>query len=229
MRIALLILVISLFSCKREKENFVVSGVLYKDCSKTIPYANYPLILEYFTKSLLEDPFELTMTTNEKGEFSATYESISDLINGNLSISYVAGFSTTSLISDLPLNKTVNLGNVVKGVNTFYILKIATPKSYSSIDTLYYGVNASNFAPPYMMRAPYIVGPFKDGQVIDTITRLSLLSYDNNSQTVIAPIYKEWCLGAMYHDPKRQNQQVFNISPCTKYQDAVIDLYKSIK
>jgi hypothetical protein len=218
-----------LFSCKREKEKFVVNGVLYKDCEKKIPYVNYPLILEYFTQSIREDPFELPLTTNDKGEFSGTYETVSDLINGNLSISFVAGYANTSLVSDLPLNKSVNLGNIVKGINSYVIYKIGTKKPYSNTDTLFYGITASNFIPPYKMEAPYVIGPFKDGQIIDTIVRSSLMVYSNASQTVKTPVYNEWRLGSSYFDRERKNHQGFELNPCKVYEEVVIDLSKSIK
>lgn len=224
-----LAIVVCFFSCKRDKEKFVVSGVLFKDCSHAIPYANYPLILEYNTKSLLEDPFELSLTTNEKGEFSTTYESVSDLINGNLSVSFVAGFANTSLVSDLPLNKTVNLGNIVKGSNSFVVYKIATNKPYTSSDTLYYRITASNFAPPYMLNAPYKIGPFTNGQILDTLVRSSIMGYDNGSKSIKVQVNNEWRLGAIYHDPKRLNQQYYSINPCQVYEEAVIDLGRAVK
>lgn len=218
-----------LFSCKKEKEKFAVNGVLYKDCENKTPYANYPLILEYSTNSLFEESFEIALTTNDKGEFSGTYETVSDLINGNLSISFVAGYANTSLVSDLPLNKSVNLGNIVKGINSYIIYKIAAKKPYSNSDTLFYGITASNFIPPYKMEAPYVIGPFIDGQIIDTIEKASLLSYSKTSQSIIAPIWNEWRLGAMYYDPKRKNQDYFEFNPCKVYEEVVIDLTESIK
>ena len=224
-----LVIVVSFFSCKRDKEKFVVSGILYKDCSHTIPYANYPLILEYNTKSITEDPFEVTLNTNEKGEFSATYESVSDLINGNLSVSFVAGFANTSLVSDLPLNKTVDLGNVVKGLNCFVVYKISTKKAYTANDTLFYRINSSNFSPPYKMNAPYKVGPFTDGQILDTLVRSSLMGYDKGSESIKIQEYSEWRLGALYKDPNRLNQQIHLINPCHVYEEAVIDLERAVK
>jgi len=225
----LVFIMLLLFSCKKEKEKFAVNGVLYKDCEKKTPFGNYPLILEYNTNSLFEESFEIALTTNDKGEFSGTYETVSDLINGNLSISFVAGYANTSLVSDLPLNKSVILGNIVKGINSYLIYKIGTKKPYSILDTLFYGITASNFIPPYKMEAPYVIGPFKDGQILDTVEKASLLSYSKTSQMVKTPVYNEWRLGAMYFDPKRKNQDYFEFNHCKVYEEVVIDLSESIK
>jgi hypothetical protein len=217
------------FSCKREKDKFVVRGFLYKDCSHTIPYANYSLKLNYYTKSLLEDPFELFLNTNDKGEFSFTYESVSDLINGNLSLQFMDSISNGSLVTDLPLNKTVNLGNVVKGSNSFVVYKISTKKPYTENDTLYYRITASNFIPPYKMEAPFKVGPFLDGQILDTVIGTRMFSYENSSESLKVPIYNEWRIGAHYFDKERLNNQYLLIAPCNVYEEVVIDLSKAIK
>jgi len=229
MRLLAALILLSLLSCKREKEKYVVKGILYKDCSQKNPYANYPLLLEYNTKSMFEDPFELAITTNEKGEFSGSYESVSDLINGNLSVSFVAGYANTSLVSDLPLNKSVDLGGVVKGINSFFIYKIATKKAYSVLDTLFYKVTATNTPSPSILQAPYVIGPFKDGQILDTVEKSSLLCYSKTRQSIIAPIWNEWRLGAKYFDPERKNQDYFEFNPCKVYEEVVIDLAESIK
>lgn len=224
-----LIIVVLFFSCTPEKNKYVVSGVLYKDCSHTIPYANFPLILEYNTMSRSEDSFEVAISTNKKGEFSATYESGSDLIHGNLSVSYVSGFANTSLVSDLPLTQTINLGYIIKDSNSYMVYKIATNKSYTSNDTLYYGITSSNFAPPYVMKAPYKVGPFTNGQILDTIKKSSLMSYDKFGQGIKIQVFNEWRIGAHYYDPKKLNQQYYLINPCQEYEEAYIDLGRAVK
>jgi len=169
------------------------------------------------------------LTTNEKGEFSFTYESVSDLINGNLSLQYMDSISKGSLVIDLPLNKSVNLGNVVKGLNSFVIFKIATKKAYTSSDTLYYRITASNFIPPYKMEAPFTVGPFTDGQILDTVIGANILSYESSSGSIKVPIYNEWRIGAHYFDKERLNNQYLLIAPCQVYEEVVIDLSKSVK
>jgi len=79
------------------------------------------------------------------------------------------------------------------------------------------------------MNAPYKVGPFTNGQILDTIVKSSIMGYDNGSQSIKVQIYNEWRLGSRYHDPKRLNQQRYSINPCQVYEEAVIDLGKAIK
>jgi hypothetical protein len=79
------------------------------------------------------------------------------------------------------------------------------------------------------MEAPYVIGPFKDGQILDTVEKASLLSYSKTSQMVKTPVYNEWRLGAMYFDPKRKNQDYFEFNHCKVYEEVVIDLSESIK
>lgn len=229
MRLLAALILLSFFSCKREKEKYVIKGILYKDCNHTIPYANYPLLLEYFTKSRFEDPFLINMNTNEKGEFSATYESVSDLINGKLTVSLFSGYSYNSLVSNLPLNKNVYLGNIVNGEQTFYVVKIATPKSYTDNDTLYYATNGSNFAPPYRLSAPYVIGPFRDGQIIDTLTSSNLIGYNSQTQSLEITVFNDWHLGSRYYDPKRKNETPTKIKPCAQYSEVLIDLNQAVK
>jgi hypothetical protein len=115
---------------------------------------------------------EIKSTTGADGSFALTYKS--DVTMGDLVIRgrRANGQGALNYLFGIPKNKTLDVGNIYQSDNFFALVKIEPKRATTSSDTIYYKRVKS------FVYQQYIVGPFFNGQVIDTMSYRNTQFYD---------------------------------------------------
>lgn len=204
-------------SCKKDPgEQYTISGKFTKSCDDTTPITKFNLVLYEDYPDAKESKNIATATTNERGEFTFKYYSISIPLKKDIGVSTENG--KVNYLYNLPKNQDLDV-NIYSKDNYFYIIKIKTDKPYTNSDTLFYLQNAIN--------KNFILGPFYDNQVLDTVVMTAPLNWHDGegaSPTTYLGYY--WKLGSEHNTSVKSNIVKMDLIPCKKYNEVVFDLTK---
>lgn len=149
--------------CKRGEndDTYTIKGKLLYSCEKPDPVSGAELYLGY-NYGINNKYEEIGTTTNSDGSFEITYKDRSNLgelviggkkLNGTGSLEYLFG---------IPRWKDLNIGNLYAADNYTVYVVIQPKRATTAKDTLFYNMSAEVFK-------DYIVGPFAENQVMDTL------------------------------------------------------------
>ncbi|MDP3928062.1 MAG: hypothetical protein Q8R57_03480 [Bacteroidota bacterium] len=170
------LIVVILFShCKVDKdEEFVIQGKLLNSCENPSPEPNKNLILtyEYGTNKKGD---EIYCVTDNEGKFLFKYSSKFNLRNLTIGSSQANGLGFRTYLFDIALNKSLEVGVIYSENNFKAKLRVNLKKASSINDTVFYEKLQSKFT-------KFVVGPFLEGQVIDSLNRNVALKYESNNK-----------------------------------------------
>lgn len=217
--------VIMLSNCKREDTRvYTISGKIVKSCNNPIPISNKAFELWYYSGNKRNDIQMGSGITDLNGSFSVNYTSTPSGVNSTLSLIASNGpYVQKSLLGNIPQNKDI-YETIYVDTNYFVKVKIRAKKTFSNADTLFY------YTGSFTANMKYIIGPFQDNQIIDTLYFSGIQGWGNdNHETQGVKYFSRWLLGKNYVDLNRQNETYTFIEPCKKYNDIILDLTKSNK
>jgi hypothetical protein len=214
--ITLLVFSVVLISCKKDLglTVFSVSGIVYNDCSNT-PFANKSIQLVHYTNSAIEcksaDPITIT---DETGRFSFGY---SDNCN---SFSYSDEYQIVVVDNGSPgpilVNRVPGKGNV--DVGAIYVSrksKLVVKVNISSAlpgDTLYFGVDASEFKSIY---------PVANSESLYEFSAATQLYQNKNTTNTLFFAIGMNAYKAATLTPASSNSVVFQDFACSSKADSV--------
>jgi len=218
--------VIMLSNCKRDDSQvYTISGKVVKSCDNPIPISNLAFELWYYSDGKRDNANKGSGVTDANGNFSINYTSTPGGFNSRLELITSNGpYGQKPLLSKIPQNRNIYVNHVYTDTNFFMVVKIATEKSYSDKDTLFYSVsNAGKFK--------FIIGPFSNNQHIDTVSNFYFDGWNdpNDPKNRKGLFDYIWKLGQNYEDPDRSNQPYMRLEPCHKYNEVVIDLTMAVE
>jgi len=216
----LLAAVLLFTSCTKEPgAQYTIKGKLLKSCDNSAPVVGQNLVLEKYDKDNGKTEIISSATTDENGAYSLSYSAVGKKSYVNLNVLPQSGLG--SYLENIPIDEDMDI-NIYARDNYFYIIKIKTDKPYTNQDTLFYMQSA--------IENGYIVGPFTDNQVLDTIVKTNAQGwyYVENAKPSLYINYA-WKLGSEYKDPAKDNVVSVYLTPCNKYDEVVLDLTKAIK
>jgi hypothetical protein len=211
LNICLFSLVILFTACPKKTEDIInkqytIKGKLVYSCDNPTPVINKNVDLEFTSNGVLVNTIGLCKT-DSNGIFSFTYDAVGDHILPQFTIGVESGYSYNVVFYNVPINSSLNLGDITTQDNYFGIIKIQTSKTYSSSDTLY-----------YIPGNPFIhnifIGPFYDGQIIDTFTYSGPLTYQNINNGFL--LFWRWGYDIRGNGTYK-NTHFDNTKPCFKY------------
>ncbi|MDP3928061.1 MAG: hypothetical protein Q8R57_03475 [Bacteroidota bacterium] len=150
--------------CKSEEETYTITGKIVKSCDYPTPVSNLSFELWYYSDSKRNDALKASGVTDIDGNFSIQYTSTPNGFNSRMELITSNGpFGQKPILSRIPQNKNMAIGNIYTDTNYYMIVKIKTENNFSDLDTLYY-----NIIKPYG-QYDFLIGPFYNNQIIDTI------------------------------------------------------------
>jgi hypothetical protein len=184
----ILILIFSLFmitgiQCKIDTEvenqqQYTIKGKLINDCENTSPIKDFYLHISsigYVTITGLEVG---PVITQADGSFEFKYKHTKFTKNLLLNANGNAGSTYQDFMVGIPVNQNIDIGDVYMKNNMYAVIKIKTERITSSADTLFYNLNDYR---NNKSSINYVVGPFIDNQLIDTLVFYSVQIYDNTN------------------------------------------------
>lgn len=172
--VSLCFFIFAFSNCKKDTEQFTVKGYLLQSCNNSEPVSGVTLQLTYPCKAC---PYAQTdfgsFTTRADGSFEFTYTSAKRVNELIISGTQRNGLGTLNYVYGIPINTTVNLGNVYATENFYALVKLNVQRPTSLADTIYYLKEANLLLP--------IIGPFTQGQVIDTLIYRNTQFYDKQN------------------------------------------------
>jgi hypothetical protein len=214
-----------MMGCKDENEDkvYTITGKVVTSCDNPVPVANLPFELWYYSDSKRDSKQHATGVTDEKGYFSVQYTQTNGGFNSSLELILANGpFGQKPLLSKIPQNQNLNIGNIYTDTNFYLLVKIITTRSFTVNDTLFYIAGTKDYKS--------LVGPFANEQIIDTISvsRFDGWSYYGEKNTPYrgSNIKYKYLIGIKYSDFKRNNEGYINAELCKKYNFVHLDLDK---
>ncbi len=201
---------------------YTITGKLVKSCDNPIPMINRSFDLWYNTNGGGKSDLKATATTDSLGNFKLIYTTTPHSVSSTLDIIEANGFGQKTLLANILQNTNIDIGNIYTDTNVFIVAKIKTEKTYSTNDTLFY------FLGSFSANKKFIVGPFANNQILDTIVTHQTQGSLVNSSSQSSNYYSRWLLGVMYFDNKGANEITTPVTQCKKYNEVVLDLTKSI-
>jgi Neuraminidase (sialidase) len=212
--ILLFLMPICLFTqaCKNGDETYTIKGKVLKSCTEPTPIAGRPLVLTY-DYSLNKKSGQEYTSTDAEGNFELKYTGQFNL--GDLTISVKDDSSNffRTLIRDIEKNRNLNIGNVLNADIFFAYLRIKTTKPNTQNDTLFFEKQGNKFN-------KFMLGPFTNGQIIDSISPDRELIYKPRNEHRMSFVYS-FKIGF-----KGKEQFVFGeeFIPCSKQNYLDIEL-----
>lgn len=202
------IIIFTLTSCQKCKTDkntpkYTISGRMMQNC--TIPYANQTVRLD-----------QEVATTGNSGGILVTGSTDS---NGNFSLEYIPENSGSiilrnsndDVITKIPIEQTINLGEIYINTYSNFVFKLQVNNSYTSLDTLFY----TNYVFPITTNAKKIAGPFQN-MTLDSIKNFPLSGPFNYGSNFKALSIRYYIKGQPYKDVD------FNVNLCDNNYKIVV-------
>ncbi|MCU0443017.1 MAG: hypothetical protein MUE96_11510 [Bacteroidia bacterium] len=147
---------------------YTVKGRFLKSCHEPIPIAIDRVTLDAFCDhhgTISTEADVKVRNINEDGSFEITYQHLNSTNNLNL-ITFNSIVRGGILLFGIPINANVNVGNIYIQNNHSAIIKLNDQSVINQSDTIFYRIEDNLI---WETRYKYAVGPFSDGQIIDTL------------------------------------------------------------
>jgi hypothetical protein len=209
----------SLCGCELINDNteYTIRGQLLQSCDNPTPVSGVKLILDYDcncnSSKILQEIY-----TDADGKFEFKYKSVNGndiVIRGN----QANGLGTINYLFGIPINKDLDVGNLYSSNNFFAVLKIVNKRQSTKNDTIFYDVYGSaNFR-------RFIVGPFIENQILDTIMFRNTQFFDKVNDN---RIYKNNGFASYNYKIGQKGREVYadgsHFIVCTKYNEYILEV-----
>lgn len=168
-RITQILILVSLFlfsDCRREK-SWIIKGRLLESCDNPIPVSGRLLYIS--SSKSISNP---VVQTDDEGRFSLPYE----LDYRQIEFIKLRDENKIYLVG-IPKKENIVVGDLYSKDNFFALLKLQVNRATSVEDTIYYDYLGYRGAMRNYRK--FKVGPFTDGQVIDSVVFFDQDVYDS--------------------------------------------------
>lgn len=196
-------------NCNKEK-TFTIKGRLLISCDRPIPVIDHGIRIE---GKGITSPIAYT---NDKGHFAITYEHSRRTEYIYLTVKGEYGVGLSQRLIGIPMRKDVEVGDVYLTDNFFSVIKLAVQRPTDLTDTIYYDHNV------HLGYRKFKVGPFLDGEIIDSFTFASSRIFDTLARDISSGTLSYDC--QINQTKKRATGDQKFKEECKRYNVAVLEV-----